>query len=462
MFCFAIISFVFYAISNTIVKEDRLAVTGKSTMQGSVQTSIDPGIKVMYAAFTGNTTTSFIMLNDSQLAGVQNMTLEISDIAKVVFNEQINLTEDAANNTLDLSAYINLSTNRIEINTTTLTGLQKSATIYIYNLNFTDPVILKNGVACPAADCIKISYTNSTLIFNVTHFTVYSAAENPTVPAPVLQVSGGAMIVNFSIDKDLIKVRLKQGESKRETVLVKNTVGAAVSIAVTLKNLKGFAVASEDSFSLQPYGEKAVNIDFFAEESQPANAYTGNIILFGGSEYRTINVIFEVAERMPLFDMKTKMLKSKIIAKQQAEANISIVNVGDLKIGDVLLYYAIKTLDGQIITSSEESIAVNKEKNIIISLNASQSPPGKYLFYSKISYKNQTAVSSDLFEIVEKETETEEREGATEAAKTIKTEQPAQLKPQDRTSAMIGMFIIMAAILIIINTIKTRRKIKKS
>ena len=43
---------------------------------------------------------------------------------------------------LDDALYTNISSNRIEVNTTALPNFNKSAVIYLYNLSFSDPRIL--------------------------------------------------------------------------------------------------------------------------------------------------------------------------------------------------------------------------------------------------------------------------------------------------------------------------------
>jgi len=88
--------------------------------------------------------------------------------------------KDNTDNLLDVDSNINISSNRIEINSTEVPNFNKSTTLWLYNLNFAIPRILKDGVVCPSTICTKESYTGNTLKFNVTSFSVYSAEETPT------------------------------------------------------------------------------------------------------------------------------------------------------------------------------------------------------------------------------------------------------------------------------------------
>jgi len=74
---------------------------------------------------------------------------------------------------------VDISDNLIEINSTILSALNKPAVLTLYNLQFTNPRILRNGILCPESICVKLNYNGGNLIFNVTGFTYYSAEETP-------------------------------------------------------------------------------------------------------------------------------------------------------------------------------------------------------------------------------------------------------------------------------------------
>lgn len=80
----------------------------------------------------------------------------------------------------DWSQYLSISSNRIEINSSAFPQLNKSAKLTIYSLTWDSPQILKDGSVC--SDCSLIGYTNGTLSFSVTGFSVYTTQETPVSP----------------------------------------------------------------------------------------------------------------------------------------------------------------------------------------------------------------------------------------------------------------------------------------
>ncbi len=125
--------------------------------------------------------TAFNQTSHEDLQNLSGIILERINAGKINFNEAINVTDDLnlTNNKVDLDIHVNISSNRIELNSTALPNFNKSATLSLYNLTFTTPRILRDGSLCSSSICTQNSYSGGTLSFNVTGFTVYSAEETP-------------------------------------------------------------------------------------------------------------------------------------------------------------------------------------------------------------------------------------------------------------------------------------------
>ncbi len=119
--------------------------------------------------------------SNSELLNISNLTLEVVQYGKIIFGENITITSNT-----NLDANIEISNNLISLDSTILSNFNKSATLYLYGLNLSNPRILKDGEPCSSATCQKIEYfsANGTLIFNVTSFTDYSAEETPADSTP--------------------------------------------------------------------------------------------------------------------------------------------------------------------------------------------------------------------------------------------------------------------------------------
>lgn len=376
--------------------------SGFSIQNTPSRITVDQGIIVVYDDFAGSTT-NFLSLNDLELESIENVTLEIINYGKIIFNENINLTRDVVSNYLNLNNNINLSFNKIEINTSKLTSLEKPATLYLYDLTFSNPRILKNGEICPSTTCKQQSYSGGTLIFNVTNFSIYSAEEIPGIIASSSSGGGVAPTSNFILNKDLIKVSLKQGETKREVINITNTGQTILDITIKPEFVGKFMVISEDLFSLKPKESKIINIDIFATENEISGAYVGRIIINGGGITKIINSIIEIQEKKPLFDVSVDVISKEVNPGEQVEAKINVINKGDIKQMDILVYYDIRNFQGDILSFKEESIFIEEELNIKRKLRVlSDANFGAYVFYTKISHGDVSAFGTDVFMVSDK------------------------------------------------------------
>lgn len=130
-------------------------------------------VNLTYTSFDGSTTN--LRLIDT--SNISNLVIENSSHGMINFSQAVNLSGGA-----DINTYINISSNRIEINSTALPSLNKTARLSLYNLTFSNPQVLKDGAVC--TDCIEVSYNSSTFIFDVTGFSIYTSRETPTTESP--------------------------------------------------------------------------------------------------------------------------------------------------------------------------------------------------------------------------------------------------------------------------------------
>ncbi len=116
-------------------------------------------------------TTNITALNSEV---INRLVLEKSLYGKINFSEEINLSDGA-----DIDVNVNLSAGRVEINSSALPQLNKSAVITLYNISYNNPRVIKDGVVCPKTICSIISYANEILEINVSGFSIYTLEETP-------------------------------------------------------------------------------------------------------------------------------------------------------------------------------------------------------------------------------------------------------------------------------------------
>jgi hypothetical protein len=385
--------------------------------------SIDQGIIVLYSTFNGSTT-DFLHMNDSQLAVIQSMTLERTIYGKIVLSQATNLTRDAQNNIVDLDSNVEILYNSISIDTSELTSLNNSATVYLYNLPFNYPRILKNGQVCPVGTCTKISYsdTDGTLVFSVAGFdnAVYSAEETPLnqitppsgggggslkgIPPPPGSVSVSVIIQDFEILNNSIRVLLYPGENITETIEIKNTGNNILGLRLDGGLLSKYITFSEDTFLVAPSDIKKINITFSATKQDIPDVYTGKILVRKGDIAKEINVIMQINPPKSLFSVKTKMLDKVVEKGKYVNVNITISNFGEYAGQELNLYYAVKDFDNNVLLFREEKIAVSRDVDVIRRLRMpGNAVPAMYALFARVSYRNESAFSSDFFQLIETE-----------------------------------------------------------
>ncbi|MBI3623063.1 hypothetical protein HY212_03210 [Candidatus Pacearchaeota archaeon] len=363
---------------------------------------------IYYEEFAGSNSGISNNFNISSYEDIQNLSniiLENTNYGKILFNQAINVTNDLNNNDnqVNLSYGVKISDNRIEINSTELPNFNKPATLTLYNLNFTNPRILKDGEVCSSSICTQQSYSGGALIFNVTGFSVYSAEEAPASSGTGKITSGGgssspATPSIFSLDKKEIKVSLKQGQIKSEIIKVKNARNEETKIKISAQKIEEITIINEKEFTLKPGEEKEITIDFIAKESTIPSLYVGKIIVESGGEKEEILTAVEVESDSALFDVEIKVPTQFSIVSPGDEIllNVRIFEVADVhKKVDVDIEYRIVSIYGDIITSATESLAVDGQINYVKLIKLPKNMDGgQYIIYVKVDYEGKSASSS--------------------------------------------------------------------
>jgi hypothetical protein len=377
----------------------------------SSQTTIYPPVEVIYSEFNG-TTTNFSAFDEDGLKIITNLTLEVDQYGRVIFDSVTDLTVDKNQyNKIDIDGNAEFSHNYMAIDTSKLTSLRKSATVIMYNLTFDDPRILVDGFVCPPTICILMDYTNGTLVFRVNQFSYsYSAEEIPEeqpAPAGPSRPSGVIPPVsNFTTDRDFIKVSLKQGETFLEYVTIENTGEAPLTFSVSVQGLERNVAVSEESFVLKKAGSKTLVVAFTALDEGVADVYTGRLILEAGGIRKAVLLIMEVKEKRPLFDIYVNLAEVPVEVTPGGEvrADILLYNFGDVRPVDVMLFYSLRDFDGNDILFKYDTLAVQEQEQVVRKVRVpADIEPGFYVFYSRVEYGNETASSSGLIKVVKPE-----------------------------------------------------------
>ncbi len=216
--------------------------------------------------------------------------------------------------------------------------------------------------------------------------------------APNLPLNETAPLAEFVVDRDMIKIILKQYETKTSSFQIKNT--ANIEIDVSIDTDLGKYITFEDKIiTLGPGEERWISFD--AKVADEPGIYTGRISLISVYQKKEIKLVLEVHSVVSLFDVKVSVQKQYRQVKQgdTVAADIALINIGDPT--EVKLYYSIMDLNNKNIVSSEETIYAKEPLMISRELK----PPediniGKYLFYVRLTAGSNKAFATDIFEVV--------------------------------------------------------------
>jgi hypothetical protein len=359
--------------------------------------------------------TNFSSYTYEDLQNLESVILENDLYGKIQFNEAINLIDDSIpdDNVVDIDFGSNISFNRIEVNSEFLPNFNKSATIYLYNLVFTNPRILRNGAVCPSTICTQESYSGGILKFNVTQFTIYSAEETPTGETTTSSSSsssggGGAGTMTrvkkeFSLSEDSLCVSLEQGDVATKTFTIINTGTQKLIFTIENPTLKNFLKIEEVLFELNPGESKSIELDFIARTNALPDLYLGKLIIKAGEIEKEILIAIEIESAGALFDVNVEIPDryTEVLPGEKILGEISIYNLGGKDRVDVELDYIIKDKNNITIVSLSDTIAVETSANFIKPiLIPSDIPTGKYIFYVRVKYDSKIASASAFFDVV--------------------------------------------------------------
>jgi len=359
--------------------------------------------------FSGNST-NFLNFSYDDLQNLSGIIFEDTSSGKITFLEAINLTDDSdpSDNLIDIDNYIEISSNRIEIDTEFLPNFNKSATLFLYDLAFTIPQILIDGEVCPSTICTQNSYSGGDLSFNVTHFTVFEVEETPedeVSQSPPGGGVGGKVIKNFSVNKDKINLNLKPGQTEKEHIIIENNGNTNIRITLENSQLRDFMKINETDFNLNGGESRIVSLDFVIKEDTVPDLYLGSLIIRGGGVEKEIAIALDIESKKSSFDVEIKIPEEfmQVKAGKEIKVNIVLNTIEEMGIVDINLNYIIKDEGNNVIISEQETLEVSTHspteftRNFTIPLEVSS---GNYILYTKVIYKGEIASASSWFSVI--------------------------------------------------------------
>lgn len=217
------------------------------------------------------------------------------------------------------------------------------------------------------------------------------------VPTPKQEI-----LPSIKVSTDLLKVSLKEDQIITESLSITNDGNVKLNLNLKIKDLEEFISLSDNSIKLEPGETKIISLKITGKLS---GAYSGKLLIESTEISKALKIFIEIKPKQALFDTKIKInSKYKQVKKgSYVEALIDLINIGEPL--NVNLYYAIRDLDGNIISFDEETLRVSDELSVIRKLKVPENTnQGNYIFYVKAAYNGNIAISSDLFTVLDKST----------------------------------------------------------
>jgi len=363
-------------------------------------------------AYKGDST-KFNQYSFEEIQELEEIILENTQYGKMNFSQEINVTQDSnfSDFLTNLSANTEISFNLIEINGENLPNFDKSATLHLYNLSFSNPRILKDGSVCSATDCSVIDYSGGDLEFTVTGFSTYSAEETPSGEETTPGGGGGggsSQTTSFEIDKDYIKTTITQGITYYEEIEIKNTHQSTLDFTISTPDMNNLIKIDTTSFSLKLNERKTIKLNILAGPEIIPDLYLGKLRIVGGSMTKEIPVAISVDSLGALFDIKATIPRQfrTVSPGEDFIAEVSLYSLGKLgRVDTEIEYRLVEEETGEVIITETETIAIETQAGFIKTFEIPKDIQlGHYIFYVKATYEGKVASSTAEFQIKDSST----------------------------------------------------------
>ncbi len=362
-----------------------------------------------------NTTQTIVIKTDTNAQFEFNLTLsEKPRKIKVVTDQKLAVSPEDAN-----ISSINYTTSNSQLDVT-LDG-DDNQTVVFYVSDKGIPISIKfDGLEMESTEW---SYDSGTSIVSVNaslgsahniSVSWYSAPTPTPTPTPDTDTGdtgaagGGGGAIEFAekyftIDQNLIKLMLRQGQSLTRIVNIENTGNSILKFTITIPSkLSKVLSMQEQLFTLKPGEQKELTLNFITTETTLPDVYNGKIKIKADGTTKQIPTIVEVESKRILFDISLDIVADNRRVKpgQELSAQLTLFNLQRIGETDVEIFYFIKDQDGKIITQSKEVVTVDEQASFVRTFRIPDNLANDdYILVVQARYDGDVGTASELFEV---------------------------------------------------------------
>jgi len=210
----------------------------------------------------------------------------------------------------------------------------------------------------------------------------------------------------FQTNSVLLKVSVSAGDSSSKPVSIFSEKGGEFNLEL-IGNLNGISL-SESSFVLNINETKNIIVSFNSSGIKEG-VYAGSIRITSKNEVSYLPIIFEVESRDVFYDVSLSVSPSYTVVAPGANI-VADVTILDLISGGTtdglgtvqvkLDYHLYNAIDGSVLSSESESIAVQGKTRITKTLNLPANvKEGDYVLAASSEYKSSVGTSAAIFRV---------------------------------------------------------------
>ena len=204
--------------------------------------------------------------------------------------------------------------------------------------------------------------------------------------------------VKIIINPEPFSNEIRQGQSRLVELIISSLVDYDLNIVINYSEFERFMLIENSEFILGMGESEILNVEIFANYDEIPEVYIGNIEVYANELLHELNTILEIKEKVSLFDITTRMVEKVVTPGENATAIINMTDIGDFGPVNATLYYAIKDFENNTLVFNEEEVLIDEFLSVEKTLQLPKDAEDRnYVFYSKISYEEFFATSSDTF-----------------------------------------------------------------
>lgn len=205
----------------------------------------------------------------------------------------------------------------------------------------------------------------------------------------------------FYLVPDFIPFKMDKGTYFKKELTIVNNGSSSFEIQNYVFGVSDFVFPESKNVLVYPGENVTLNLDIYISNRVYADVYVGYILFKSEDFEQQVRIILDVKDRGALFDIRTEVIKKYINPGGRVRAEVSMINMGELRNFDIEFIYKIVDFEGKEYTIKKEDFAINRTHTGIFYIDIPKDIPiGNYLFYTRIlAPGNVTASSYDTFAV---------------------------------------------------------------